>query len=67
LVVEAGQSSSLAEVVLAVAEAVLVVAVALVGVVAVSVVVALQEDGNGIFFAIIQTYFYLKSINATVL
>jgi hypothetical protein len=67
-VVEAGQSSSLAEVVLAVAEAVLVVAVvALVGVVVVSVVVALQEDGNGIFFAIIQTYFYLKSINATVL
>jgi hypothetical protein len=47
---------------------VLVVAVVvLVGVVAVLVVVARQEDGNGIFFAIIQAYFYLKSINATVL
>jgi hypothetical protein len=44
-----------------------VAVVALVGVVAVLVVVARQEDGNGIFFAIIQAYFYLKSINATVL
>jgi hypothetical protein len=46
---------------------VVLAAVALAAAVAVLVVVALQEDGNEIYIAIHQTYFYLKSINATVL